>query len=263
MKRMVFLVCILLTFLAVAQAQKPVYYDTFAGKYLNPAKWQTSNAANQGWNPQCWNAFDCVREIQAGKLHLFVRNFGNTDSDSDIQWSESAVFFATPNAVTSITADVTVRSYSGIGCSTNDTDRTHTQVDMGGTFFNTGTGDPFDDVTGLLIIWVDTFDPSMMSVGGWWGWEDQGYWNVIKSYPIGTPLTGTIKWDKANGQFIASVKAKGEMDSSVVMPYSLPVSAPPANGTKTLDAGVHTLNCTSAQTVGTVDATYDNVIINQ
>jgi hypothetical protein len=239
-------------------------YDDFSGRWLDPGKWQTSNAANGGWwNPQCLNALECVREIQGGKLFLMVKNFGNADSDSGVQWSESGVYFPNPNAVTSITANVTVRSFSGIGCMTNSTDRTHTQVMMGGTFFNTGTGAPFDDVTGLLIIWVDTYDPFTMNVAGWWGWEDQGYWNGIKSYPIGTPLTGTIKWDKANHQFIASVNAEGEVPATVTMPYYLTETSFPANAIKHIDAEAHTLNCTTAQTKGQVSATYDNVIINR
>jgi hypothetical protein len=247
-----------------AQAQQdsglvPVY-DDFNSKWLDPNKWQPIN-------PSCWgNVLECVREVRNGKLRLAARNFGATDSDSGIQWSETEVNFINPNAVTSVTADVNVRSFSGIGCLTNSTDWTHTQVQIDGNFFNAGAGDPSDDISALLIFWVDTTNPKTMGVSVYWGrpWP-LGTDVPFASYPIGTEVTATLKWDKANHQFIATTKAKGEngKGSQLVLPYSFPDTALPANPLKSLQASQHTLNCTSAKTYGQVEATFDNVIINQ
>ena len=256
MKRMTMLLlfAMFLCSLGIAQTStSSLPYDNFNSNLLDPTKWQPKN-------PQCWgNVLECVRMIQNGKLYLFVRNFGDTNSDNGINWSESEVYFPSPNAVNSITADVTLRSYKGVGCATNNTDQTHTQVMMGGTFFNTGT----DDVTGLLIIYADTINPQMMNVGGWWGYANQGYWTTIAAYPIGTPLTATIKWDKDNHQFIASAWDKSGVGGQVLIPYGVPDSNPPANPVKNLNAEAHTLNCTSAKTFGAVEATYDNVYVNR
>lgn len=123
------------------------YYDTFNQKWLDPAKWLATG-------PFCWGGLECVREIQNGQLRLAVRNFGATDSDSGLPVSESEVDFVNPNAINSITADVALSSFSGVGCSTNNNDKdwTHMELAIGGYFFNTGTGDPADDVLAMLNI---------------------------------------------------------------------------------------------------------------
>ena len=262
MKRIgISILILLVSFVSFGLAQqvgnKSNVYDNFGGNWLDPEKWVPTN-------PQCWgNVLECVREIRNGKLYLAVRNFGNTDSDTGINWSESEVYFPNPNSVSSISADITVRSFSGVGCSTNSTDRTHTQVMMGGNFFNTGTNDAADDVTSWLIVWVDTENPQMMNVGGWWGWRDQGGWTNIESFPIGTPLKGNLKWDKANHQFIAEARDSNGWGGQATMPYSISDLASPVNAMKNLNAEAHTLNCTTGKTNGQVVATFDNVIINQ
>jgi hypothetical protein len=267
MKRIVNLILVLLAPLAsaawaqqpmgkeTAQSTRPVYYDTFNEMWLNPAKWLATG-------PWCSGGLECVREIQNGHLRLAVRDFGATDSDSGTQFSESEVDFVNPNAVKSITADVTLRSFSGLGCSTNDTDMTHTNVEIGGIFFNAGTGDPTDDVLAELIFGVDTTDPKTIHVGNWNG---QSGWTEVGSYPIGAPLTATFAWDKANHQFIALVKVKGEpgQGKMVAVPYSVSDTTPPASPYKQLSAQAYSLNCTSAKTFAQVEAFYDNVIINQ
>ena len=168
--------------------------------------------------------------------------------------------FVNPNAISSITVDVTLRSFSGVGCSTNDTDRTHTAVSIGGNFFNTGTGDPADDLLALLILWVDTTDPKTMTV---LNWNYQSY-NVVDTYPIGTPLTATFAWDKENHQFIAVVKVKGDPGPGkrVVTSYFSSDSMPPASPYKNIGAQAFSLNCTTAKTFAQVEAFYDSVMIN-
>jgi len=240
----------------VTDSGLPVY-DDFNERWLSPAKWQPVL-------PNCWgNVLECVRQIRDGKLYLAVRNFGDSNSDTGIDYSESEVFFRNQSAVRSIAADVSVQNYAGKGCSTNNTDNNQTQVRMGGAFFNSGSGTAFDDVTAVIVFLVDVSDPRTITVGGWWGWEDQGNWNFIASYPVGTSLRGSIRWDKENRQFVASVTAADGTGGTAVMPYTVLETAPPVTANKKLDATLFTLNCTSTQTFGEVEATFDNVMINQ
>ena len=244
-----------------AQVQSgAILYDDFSRKWLDPAKWKPMN-------PNCWgNVLECVREIRDGRLRLAVRNFGDTNSDSGIQYSESEVYFANPNAVKSITADISTR-FRGIGCLTNNTDRTHAQVQIGGGFFNTGSSNPNDDIVVWLIIWIDTFDPTTMQISVYWGypWPGPATDVPFASYPVGTELTSTLIWDKANHRFIGKTKVKddGGQGAQVEIPYVLPDTAPPATPLKTILASQHTLNCTSAKTNGQVEATVGNVIISR
>ena len=270
MKRVVILVSVLLTLLAStawaqqtagkedARHHKPVYYDTFKEEWLDPAKWSVSSGPCGYWSP----GLECVREIQNGHLRLEIRVFGATDSDYGSQGWGAELDFVNPNTINSITADITQRSFRGIGCSTNDTDLTSTQVKIGGNFFNTGTGDPADDFQALLLAWVATIDPKTMSVNYW---NNQGGAAFVDNYPIGTPLTGTIAWDKANHQFICVVKVRGDPGpgKQVVVPYPVSDTTPPASPQKTLAIQAGSLNCTSAKTFAQVEAFYDNVIINQ
>ena len=187
---------------------KPVYYDTFKEKWLDPTKWLATG-------PYCSRTLECVREIQNHHLRLAVRNLGAIDSDSGAQYDQSGLYFVDPNTVKNISADVVIRSFTGVGCSTNSTDVTHTEVRIGGTYFNTGTGDPAGDTWAYLILWVGTSNTQTINVGNWWAWRDQGSWTTVGSYPVGTPLTATFAWDKANHQFIATVQVKDEPGSRV------------------------------------------------
>ena len=232
------------------------YYDTFNERWLDPNKWLATY-------PNCWGTLECVREIQNGKLRLAVRDFGTTNSDAGVQWSESPMFFVNPNIVTSITADVAPKSFSGLGCATNNTDLTHTQVMIGGSYFNSGSGDPSDDVMAFLIIWIDTNNPTYMNVLNWWGWRDQAQWSDMGTYPIGTVFTGKHAWDRTNHQFVASLTVKNTGQTVTTnQSYTMPDGAPAANPYKYLTTQAHSLNCTSAKTFAQAEATFDNVIIN-
>jgi hypothetical protein len=266
MKRISVLTLILIGFLvAIGQAQltrvkkspqQPIY-DRFGAKWLDPAKWQLAS-------PVCDSALECVREIENGKLRMAVRNFGRTDSDSGSQAAFPILYFQNPNAVTSITADITVRSYSGSACVTND-GTANGQAQIGGTFFNAGTGDPSDDVFAILYTYVDTSNPTIMSVNVWWGWKDQANNQPFAEYPIGTPLTATFKWDKSDHRFIGTVKIKGQPGAAteVLVPYWMSDTTPAAYPDKRLVAVTFSPNCTSGQTSAQVEATFDNVIINR
>ena len=239
---------------------RPVYYDRFNRPWLDPARWLGG--------PTCWNwqTLECVREIRNGRLRLAVGAFGRTDSDSGSEFGGSELWFVNPNGIDSVKADVVQSRFSGLGCSTNETELTSTIVKIGGFFFNTGTGNIDDDVSDEVYLWVDPSDPTTMLVANWMTRRGGGLGvsTHIGSYPIGTPLTVTNAWDKANHQFISVVRVTGEdgPGRTVVVPYSVSDTMPPAVPFKYLLAYAFSANCTSAQTFARVEALFDNVMIN-
>ena len=199
---------------------------------------------------------------------------GLTSSNSSFWYNESALPFAAgvSASITGIRADVTVRAFDGVPCPANTDDTAHTQVEIGGNFFNGGDGTSADDVLGFLIIVVDTNNPTVMNVGNYWGWgaahNFEGVWTPVGSYPLGTPLVASFKWDRANHQFVATVKVKGDPSpgTEVVSSYGaagVSDQRPAADPTKNLYASTTALNCTTALSGSHVDALFDNVIVSR
>jgi len=241
---------------------KSPYYETFNQPFLSPSKWIPNG-------PACgqWLTLECVREIQNNRLRLALRNIGAMDSNVGSQFSYTDLNFVNPNTITGITADVALTRYSGISCPANGDQPSRTIVKVAGAFFNTGSGDPADDVTDDLYLWVDPTDPKTMQVANWMTGGGAGVSTPIASYPIGTPLTLTNIWDKTNHQFISIVHPVGELRpiNKVIVPYSSfynSDSLAPVNPYKSFFALVYSQNCTSIQTQSYVEAFFDNVMIN-
>src|SRR5216110_1841122 len=85
-----------------APAQNPNFYDNFNTKLLDPQKWNTYGACYSSNGQE----MECVREINNGKLFLAHRNFGQTDSDTGIQFGGAFLNFSNSAPITSITTDV-------------------------------------------------------------------------------------------------------------------------------------------------------------
>ena len=78
-------------------------------------KWRPCALADRGSG--CWaGRWSVSRQIQNGRLYLAARNIGWNGGNSDTHWSQSDLSFPNANSITSITADVTVRSASGTNC---------------------------------------------------------------------------------------------------------------------------------------------------
>jgi hypothetical protein len=118
----------------------------------------------------------------------------------------------------------------------------------------------------ILMIWVDTVDP-VTRVNVVWGnpWPAPFTIVPVGNYPLGTELTATLTWDRANHQFVAKTRATDDEGpwAQVEIPYSVSDTTPPANPMKALQTSLETLNCTSAKTFGQVESTFDNVIVNR
>jgi hypothetical protein len=253
-----FLILLAVPALAQNHGNNSSYYDTFSEKWLDLAKWDIT------YSPFCDRTLECSRKIENGQLRLALRNFGMTDSDSGDHWSWTGLTPTNPNAIDSITTDVTLRSFSGTSCSTNLAGWTQARSEIGGLYFNTGTNDPADDVQAILYSIVDTNDPNTVQVGYYLGSTDLWIADEIGRYPIGKTLTATIAWDKANHQFIFAVNVTGDPSHAAraVAPYSVSDTTLPVQPVRWLVAGTNSLNCASAQTSAQVEVSYDNVMIN-
>jgi len=232
------------------------YYDTFNDKWINPNKWQATI-------PQAWgNPLEIVREVRNGQLRLAIRNTGRTDSNSGSEGAENELYFVKPDHITSITADLTVLSAKGITCPASSDFPSGVQLTIGGSFFNTGTGDPAQDVAGLLVANSEYWDPKALDVGLWWGNGEENHWTHMLDVPIGQWFTWYIKWDQANHRFIGRVWANG-VETEVLVPYSVPDSTPVAAPSKSVAESVTSQNCTAPRTFSHAEALFDNVMINQ
>lgn len=240
------------------QQGRTVYYDTFNGPWLDPTKW----VFNPGTED---TSLERIREIQNGRLRLEVRAIGAMNSDFGFQYDDSGLNFTNPNAVNSITADVRLGRVNGVACSTNYDQSTRILVTIWGNFFNTASyGDPAYDVMDEVYFDVDPSNPKTMNVANWMTGSGLGVGTPIGSYPIGTPLTVTNSWDKANHQFISVVQVTGDSGTAkkVVVPYSVSDLNLPVYPNKGFGTGAYGANCTSAQTFAEVEAFFDNVMIN-
>jgi hypothetical protein len=276
MRHKVIVACACVLFAALpCLAQQPAafpffsIYDDFNQRWLDPQKWAFGVDG-------CWGScLESVREIDHGKLRLAIRSIGLRDSaflNSGARYSQALLPFpaSVSATITSIRAEIVVREFGGVPCPLNSDDATHTEVRLGGKFFNTGSGQPQDDVTAELIVWIDTTNPRSMSVGLWWGGPSGvgGTWTPVANYPFGTPLVGTLKWDKTAHQFVASAKIKGDPSPATMAAASywgdgVSDDRQPTDQTKTLDALVCAMNCTGTLSVSHVEALFDDVIINR
>jgi len=191
---------------------------------------------------------------------------GDGGSDSGEQFSSDELLFTNPNAIQSVTADATVLQPQLVACPTTTNGQpTRTVEKISGIFFNTGSGDPADDASEFEFFYADASNPSTITVGNWFCAGSNGpcYGNNFGTYAVGTPLTATNTWDKANHQFISTVKAKWEVGpgTRAVLPYSVSDATPPVNPERALEVTVATSNCTSTRTFAHAETFYDNVIV--
>jgi len=188
-----------------------------------------------------------------------TRNIGGNSSNSDTQWSQSDLFLPNANQITSITADITVHAASGVSCPLNP-QLASSQTRVGGTFFNSGSGDPADDLTAYVI--ANYFSGSV-HYSLWWNWQNQWQLVNIATLPVGERVTATLRWDQPNHRFVAIVRPAAAVHYQQTSSYSAPDGSPAANPSKGFSAAALAPNCTTQMTTSNVESYVDNVIINQ
>ena len=237
-----------------------ILYDDFNQQLIDPLRWTTGAS--------CWSSdyaeMECMRTIQAGKLLLAERTFGQRDSDTGNQVGLASLNFANPAAIKGVTADIVVRAIEEVPCAANP--QFGGQIQINETFFNAGSGNPSDDVGAQLSFTHTVTDPKGEIFV--WGQIFQGsnYFGFVPigSISIGKPVTATLSWDKANHQFIAAATNDiTHVKMQITLPYTFSDGTPATNAAKNFGAVNFPGNCTSNATWGYTEATFDNVRVSQ
>lgn len=238
-------------------AQTLKRYDKFDHKFINPSRWDYAF---------CFSGsgieLECVREIRDGQLHLGHRGFGLTNSDSGQQNGGAGVGFANSQTISTITTDLVVRSVLEVPCAANPS--YGTSAGIWGTFFNSGSGDPNDDVGAQFGVTRFSSDPTgQLTVRG--QTFHAGVYSdffTIGTVAIGTPITITLSWDQPNHQFVISFTNRvTKVTTRGTMPYAFSDWTPVAGPAKTLGANGWASNCTANPTSNYVDALFGNVYV--
>jgi len=234
-------------------------YDTFRGALLDPTRWMAQ------W--QCGNTvLECVREVQAGKLHLRTNGYGDETVDGGSQFGTSEVYLKKPS-VTSFGAWVTVRSASAVGCPTGAGGDSLAQAALWASFFNDGGGnDHYYDVTTFLQLDHASSDPpGVLRAGGFVGsryqtWPGGAFLGQVN---VGERVFLNLAWEQASHRFAMSL-FRPESNTFVrqYLPYVGNDTIPAAWPMRSLSARVLPVNCLGQRTSADVDVTYDGVVTN-
>jgi hypothetical protein len=248
---------IALTPSAVAQGASPVY-DNFNQKFLDPTKWATSSPCFT------WTVLECVREIQDGQLRLAVRGYGAVDSNQGSQYGESELHFIDPTPIRSIASQLVIRRTSALGCAANP-EGAHAHALIQGTFFNSGSGDPTDDVQGLLIFDRYSSDPvGVASAEAFLHWQGQFFGFVdLGTVNVGQRVIAQLTWDQRNHRFVASWTdvATGNVTRASI-PYTMSDTMAAAAPDKLLGVRTFTPNCVGRSMLFVdMEALFDNVVV--
>jgi hypothetical protein len=241
-------------------AQTATLYDNFNEQFLSPAKWNTFGACFTTNGQE----LECVREIQHGKLRLAHRSFGQNDSDAGAQFGEVNVRFTNPALIKGISTDLVIQDVEEASCVANPTSFA-TAAHFDGNFFNTGSGDPSDDI-GAHIVFGRTFsDPpgqisifSQLSRGFSFGID----FTLLGTVSIGTPITATLTWDQSSHQFIASWTNRiTHKRTQATLPYNFSDTDAATNAYKEIGVNTTPANCTATPAWAYMETDFDNVYI--
>ena len=236
-------------------------YDSFHETFLDPTKWSPSGACFT------WSVLECVREIQDDGLRLAVRDYGATNSNQGVAYGPSELHFNNPTPIRSIATELVIRHTSSLGCAANTTflPNSHAHTLLEGTFFNSGSGNPDDDVQAFLLFDHDSSDPAgFLNVGAFMNWQGQFFGFVsLGSISTGQKIIGALTWDQANHQFVASwTDVLTGTKTQVSMPYTMPDTTLPAASDKLIGVRTWAPNCTGPQPLVTyMDTKFDRVWI--
>ncbi len=251
------------TLLAVslgAQAVEPfVGYDNFSSGAIDLGRW--FNAEN-------------VRAIERGQLRLMQRNYGITGSDTGLGFSNWSESLTNAPAVTALKARITVRSIEVAGCAANPSPG-QTRARIAGGFFNTGTPTPGSQLGDMFVqVRVTRFSNSTDPAGVL---RVQGIAAVcttadcvntrlvgnivdLGTVNVGTATTVQMQWDQPAKTFWFS-RDNGAFSGSAT--YTDSDGSPPGSNFKQLSTRMDLPSCTAGAAVGSIDARFDNIAVNQ
>jgi len=246
-------------------APKPAHklykvYDAFDGKLIDPSKWRSNDPRPCGSG----SALECVREIEGGRLHMRVRNYGATDTDDGVQNANLGVLLTAPLGVVDLATEVVVREASAQGCPNNG-ESPRAQVGLFGSWFNLGQGTFADDFIAHLFIETSS-DPDVLAVVGHIGIP----FGPMLDFQVGEVRVGQrvilqLAWDQPNHRFIARLIGPGHKPvAEQYMPYSVPDDTmPPAARAKGPFLFTYVPNCNGSRPFIEMDTLFDNVTVGQ
>ena len=267
MRHRVFILCFLLLPLmcAAQQSGSIQLFDNFNAPWIDPTKWAavpTCSATPFLDTTASLNLVDCIRAIQNNQMHLMVKAYGRVDSDTDRQFGPSELYFANPNAIHTISTTFRIARSAPTACPSNST-ASFGQVLAGGNFFNTGSGDPKDDVT--VIFWMQRMatDPKGVAHAGAAVFsQNAGYGYVdLGAHSVGETLSVTISWSPTGHVFMFRLAGPGDIHAGQLN-YSVSDVMPPVAPMKLLAARAFVPNCTTQLTSADIDVFFDDVYTN-
>jgi hypothetical protein len=259
---------LLLGLAGVSQAQL-VLYDDFNVKPINPAKWFGSEGQ---FGPGAPNT-ETTRKIANGQLKIDLTTWGRTDSDSGIAGISAArLRFSNPTPITTIQADVTVKSVKVVGCAFNNTP-TRAFAVINGAYFNDGTspgpGDVTGDIIGAILKVRDSLAGDRIEAIIWRC--TNATCTILATLASGvfvTPWTKGVgdtlrlQWDPANDQFIYTVNP-GANQEVITLAYTVSDTDPSLINMRQLADNNSPASCLSGpRTSATMKARFDNVMVN-
>ena len=266
-RRILLIGCLLLPVFSFAQQQTLSnwqLYDTFTAKFLDPAKWEvipTCSATQYLDTTASINLLDCARMVESEELRLKVKAYGHSDIDLDRQFGPSELYFSNPNAIHGISLNFRIAHVEAIACPTNPTDSLG-QVLVAGTFFNTGTGDPRDDVNVLFLVQHFATDPANVAHAGAAVFsQNAGYgWLDLGAHPVGVVMNIRMMWDQSDHKFVFRLSDPTGVQAGELT-YSIPDSMLPVVPLKLLAARAFVANCTSRRTSADIDVKFKNIFV--
>lgn len=265
-----FLAVLLFASLSCAAQTTTTLYDNFNQRFINEALWFS---ACGGFSV----TENCATDIRFGEgnsdgntgangqLHLARGMTGNSNSNTGTNYGTAEVFFVNPVPIKSITADITLLNAEVLTCAANSA-FSFGQAIIIARFFNAGNGTESDDVGASISVGRSAFTPEeQLDVSaGFFHNGDFSHNLFLGNIPIGTPITATVAWDKANHQFVFSWTNKlTHVTTPGVLSYSFSDTTPAADPEKHLNVEIFPANCTATRAWVSADALFDNVFIGQ
>lgn len=255
-------------FVGVGQAL--TLYDDFNVKPINPAKWTGSEGSAGAAAPNTESA----RKIAGQQLEIDLTLWGRTDSNTGNAGNQSNRLAVTdPVPVTTIQADVTVKSAKVVGCAANTTS-TRARATVQGGFFNDGTSPGAGDRTGDIIASFqahrDTITGDQLAAfitrctnANCSTFAVPASFTFIASWVQGVANTMSVQWDKPNKQFIYTLNPGGSQEQHILT-YTFSDTNAPIVNFKQLAANNSAASCLgpAPRARAVMKALFDNVMLN-
>jgi hypothetical protein len=260
---------LLLGLAGVSQAQL-VLYDDFNVKPINPAKWSGSEGTAGAAAPST----ETARKIAKQQLSISLTLWGRTDSNTGNAGNQSTRLAVTnPAPVTTIQADVTVKSATVVGCAANTTS-TRARAQVIGGFFNDGTSPGAGDRTGDILAGTQHIRDTILGdqIAAFITRCTNANCSTFTS-PFGITFTASwvqgvantmrVQWDKPNKQFIYTLNPGGSQEQHILT-YTFSDTNAPVVDFKQLAVNNSAASCTgpAPRTYATMKALFDNVMLN-